>query len=652
MTVPDHKTLEEMYRVAVTIRLLEEKLLGLFSEGKLSGTTHTYLGQEGLAAAMAGLLRPDDVIFSSHRCHGHYVTYGGPLEGLLGEVMGRACGVSGGRGGSQHLHYRRFFSSGVQGGIAGNATGAALALQHKGEDGIAIVFLGDGTLGEGLVYESLNFAQLRKLPVLFVVEDNGIAQTTPVELAVSGGMAERARAFGMAAQEVESNDAVLLREVMTEAIGHVRAGKGPFFQVVHTCRMGPHSKGDDTRPPEALAPWREKDPLQLLEQRLTPEAVARIRSEAEAALAAALAVAEQSPPSSIPTHESLLPSTSQPAAPPWATRQESCVSALNRGLHALFDREPRSIMLGEDLLDPYGGAFKVSAGLSTAHPERVITTPISEAGIAAWATGAALLGLRPVAEFMFGDFIALAADQLLNHVPKYPWVTDGAASLPLVLRCPMGGRRGYGPTHSQCIEKHFLGVDGLRVIALNPITDPGELLQRAAALDSPTLVIENKVMYAKPLMPCVEGRIGDFMVRTSEHAFPAILMQLADAPCDAVLVTYGGMVSHAMEAAERMMLDDERHVAVLVLTQLSPLPLSVVASLLPTARALITVEEAHPEGGWGGEFIAALCCAGRTFPRVARVGARCGNVPAARILEDAVLPDVDAIIRAVEDVLA
>lgn len=652
MTVPDHKILEEMYRVAVTIRMMEERLLRLFSEGKLSGTTHTYLGQEGLAAAMAGLLRPADVVFSSHRCHGHYVMYGGPLEGLLGEVMGRACGVSGGRGGSQHLHYRRFFSSGVQGGIAGNATGAALALQQLGEDGIAIVFLGDGTLGEGLVYESLNFAQLRKLPVLFIVENNGIAQTTRVEQAVSGNMAERARAFGMAAQEVESNDAVLLREVMTEAIGHVRAGRGPYFQVVHTCRMGPHSKGDDTRPPESLAPWREKDPILLLEQRLSPETAGQIRSSAESKLAAALAIAEQSPPSSIPSNESSLPSASLPAAPPWVTRQESCVAALNRGLHALFAREPRAILLGEDLLDPYGGAFKVSAGLSTAHPERVISTPISEAGIAAWATGAALLGLRPVAEFMFGDFLALAADQLLNHVPKYPWVSGGEVSMPLVLRCPMGGRRGYGPTHSQSIEKHFLGVDGLRVIAINPLTDPGELLLRAAALDAPSLVIENKVMYAKPLMPWRDGRIGDFMVRASEDAFPVLLLQLADAPFDAMVLTYGGMVSHAMEAAERLMLDDERHVGVLVLTQLSPLPLASVLSLLPAARALVTVEEAYPEGGWGSDLIAALACAGASFPHVARVGARCGNVPAARSLEDAVLPDANAIIRAVEDALA
>lgn len=652
MTVPDHKTLEDMYRVAVTIRMLEERLLGLFSEGKLSGTTHTYLGQEGLAAAMTGLLRPADVVFSSHRCHGHYVMYGGPLEGLLGEVMGRSCGVSGGRGGSQHLHYRRFFSSGVQGGIAGNATGAALALQYKGEDGIAIVFLGDGTLGQGLVYESLNFAQLRQLPVLFVVENNGIAQTTPVEQAVSGGMAARARAFGMAAQEVTSNDAVLLREVMTEAMGHVRAGKGPFFQVVHTCRMGPHSKGDDTRTPESLAPWREKDPVLLLEQRLSPDAVKRVRYESDAALRAALAIAEHSAPSTTLPKVPALSSAPDAESPPWAIQEESCVAALNRGLHALFAREPRAVLLGEDLLDPYGGAFKVTAGLSTAFPDRVYSTPISEAGIAAWATGAALLGLRPVAEFMFGDFLALAADQLLNHAPKYPWVSGGEVSVPLVMRCPMGGRRGYGPTHSQCIEKHFLGVDGLRVIALNPLTDPGELLLRAARLDSPTLVIENKVMYAKPLMPWEDGRIGDFMVRASEDAFPALLLQLADAPFDALVATYGGMVSHAMEAAERLMIDEERHVGVLVLTQLSPLPLSSVLSLLPAARALVTVEEAYPEGGWGGEFIAALCCVGKTFPRVARVGARCGNVPAARSLEDAVLPDADVIIRALEELLA
>src|SRR5690606_25722624 len=137
----------------------------------------------------------------------------------------------------------------------------------------------------------------------------------------------------------------------------------------------------------------------------------------------------------------------------------------NAALHAAFAADENVLMLGEDLLDPYGGAFKVARGLSSAYPARVLTTPISEAAIVGLAAGMALRGLRPVVEIMFGDFITLAADQLVNHISKFRWMYNDRVNLPLVVRTPMGGRRGYGPTHSQSLEKLFLGVSGLRILA-------------------------------------------------------------------------------------------------------------------------------------------------------------------------------------------
>jgi len=633
-----------MFATAATIRALEECLLELFSEGRLSGTTHTYLGQEGLAAALCPLLHEDDVVFSSHRCHGHYVMYGGPLEGLLGEVMGKACGVCGGRGGSQHLHYKRFFSSGIQGGIAGNATGAALALKQTRSEGIAIVFLGDGTLGEGLVYESLNFASLNQLPVLFVLEDNGIAQSTPTHTAVSGSILARAAAFGMACAEITSNDALELNDAFAAAADYVRSGHGPFFQAVHTFRMGPHSKGDDTRAPEALAAWRERDPLVLLARHLDEATVAALKQAAAVALADALRMVEASPASMLPTRRES--TTTNPT--PWATRAEPMVKALNRGLHAIFSEDKSAILVGEDLLDPYGGAFKVSAGLSTVFPDRVYSTPISEAGIVAWSVGASLLGLRPIAEIMFGDFLALAADQIINHAAKYGWVSGGEAPASIVIRTPMGGHRGYGPTHSQCIEKHFLGVGGLRVIAANLLLDPGELLRHAVAEVGPVLFIENKVMYAQPMLVCAEGRIGNFTVEADAEIYPTLRLRLAEAPADAVIVAYGGMISAAMAAAERLMLDEELVVEVIAVAQLSPLPIESLLRMLSPARVLVTAEEAHVEAGWGAEVLAVVAeRAPRRFDRLLRVGAALGHVPAARALELEVLPGVERLVETV-----
>ena len=151
---------------------------------------------------------------------------------------------------------------------------------------------------------------------------------------------------------------------------------------------------------------------------------------------------------------------------------KTVLSSLNEALHAAMSDSPFVVFMGEDVLDPYGGAFKVSKGLSTAFPDRVFPTPISEAGIAAIATGMALRGYRPVAEVMFGDFLFLAADQLVNHAAKYRWMYGEKVTVPLVFRAPMGGRRGYGPTHSQTLEKHFLGVPGLWVVAPHELDEP------------------------------------------------------------------------------------------------------------------------------------------------------------------------------------
>jgi pyruvate/2-oxoglutarate/acetoin dehydrogenase E1 component len=157
-------------------------------------------------------------------------------------------------------------------------------------------------------------------------------------------------------------------------------------------------------------------------------------------------------------------------------------------------------VLGEDILDPYGGAFKVTRGLSTKFPGRVLTTPISEAAIIGVANGMALRGLRPVAEIMFGDFLTLSADQLVNHAAKFRWMYNNNVHVPLVVRTPMGGRRGYGPTHSQSLEKMFLGTPGMKVVAPNTLGNPGQLLEEAIRDEDPVLFVEHKLLYTCRLL--------------------------------------------------------------------------------------------------------------------------------------------------------
>jgi TPP-dependent pyruvate/acetoin dehydrogenase alpha subunit len=278
-----------LYRTMLLIRRFEERALAEFSTGKLFGTTHAYIGQEADAAAIFSTADPGDIVFSSHRCHGHFLAYGGlssfrdyPYK-LAAELMGKATGLVGGRGGSQHIHWRNFYSNGIQGGIAPVATGAAYAEKIQKTGKIAIVFLGDGTLGEGVLYESLNIASLWQIPILFVVENNHYAQTTPIEKGVAGSISARFAAFGIQVWEVDTSDVLELRPRAAEALEHVRVSGLPGAMILHTHRFSAHSKGDDIRDRETIAKIRaEFDPLTIHAPRLSPAELAQAETEVTA----------------------------------------------------------------------------------------------------------------------------------------------------------------------------------------------------------------------------------------------------------------------------------------------------------------------------------------------------------------------------------
>jgi len=284
-----------LFRTMLLIRRFEERLLAEFSTGKLAGTTHAYIGQEADAAGIFSVTDPGDVIFSSHRCHGHFLAYGGDPYRLAAELMGKATGLVGGRGGSQHIHWRNFFSNGIQGGILPVATGMALAEKVNKTDKIALAFLGDGTLGEGALYESLNIASLWSLPILFVVENNRYAQTTPIELAVAGTITGRFSAFGITTLEWDTSDVLEVQAAALEAVGSIRRNGRPVGLILHTYRFSAHSKGDDVRDPAEIARAREKDPLLIHAPRLTDAERARAESEVAAAIADAFARADADP---------------------------------------------------------------------------------------------------------------------------------------------------------------------------------------------------------------------------------------------------------------------------------------------------------------------------------------------------------------------
>lgn len=645
------------------IRAVEERLLALFAAGKLFGTTHTCIGQETCAVAVIGALdRARDVIFSSHRCHGHYLAYTDDPAPLFAEIMGRATGVCGGRGGSQHLCVENFHSNGVQGGIVPVATGVALAERRAASGAVTVCFLGDGTLGEGAVYEAFNLAALTAAPILFVLEHNRYAQSTPTARTTAGDVAARAAAFGIATDRRAADDPVALLAHMRAVVARVRAGEGPFFQVLDTERLAAHSKGDDDRDPAELAALRDRDPLTALRLRVGATTAAVLEREAQARVDAAVATAEAAPFADLdPRAEAAAfeahghrPDLPPALAAAVADPNQLVVQHLNAALHRLMAVDDRVLLIGEDLLDPYGGAFKVSRGLSTAFADRVLSTPISEAGFIGLATGLALRGQRPVVEIMFGDFLALGADQILNHLAKFRFMYDQQVEVPLVIRTPVGGRRGYGPTHSQCIEKMFLGVPGLVTVAISLRHDPGELLRRAVTLDPrPLLFLEQKLLYAKRLQ--VEPPAGLEPASHPSEAdalYPTAAFRPAGFDADVTVVTYGGMTEIVEAALAAAFAEDEAVAEYLVPAQLAPLRLDpILASVRRTGR-LVVVEEGTGPWGFGAELVAAVVEAlPEAPPRCARVAAHHLPIPGARPAEDAVLPDAARVVAAIRQVM-
>ena len=288
-------THQELYRQMLRIRRFEETVLDSFPRGLFYGTTHTYIGQEANAVGVLTSMHEGDIVVSNHRCHGHFLAYGGSMHALAAELMGRSTGICGGRGGSQHIQWKNFYANGILGGTVPLAVGMALGERASDTDEIVFSFLGDGTLGEGVVYESLNMASLWNLPVLFLVENNRYAQSTPVHLHLAGKITARFEAFGIPAEEIDTADVSLIAASADREANLVREGSGPRAIVIDTYRFAPHSKGDDTRDPEEIASFRKNDPILHQASHIEQEELKSIESEVDEEVTEAFQRAQADP---------------------------------------------------------------------------------------------------------------------------------------------------------------------------------------------------------------------------------------------------------------------------------------------------------------------------------------------------------------------
>lgn len=636
-----------LYAYGDLIRRTEQLILTQFGRGLVSGTTHTCLGQELCQMAVVRALRhPDDVVLSNHRNHGHFLSYSGEFTGLVAEVMGREAGVCGGHGGSQHLAYMHFHSNGVQSGMSGIGVGLGLARKLDNSESIVTVMVGDGTLGQGLLYESMNLASVWNVPVLFVVENNGIAQTTDTRETIGGTIEGRGAAFGLSTWHYDDADPRFFEQV--EAVVEVvRGSQRPGFLVIDTRRMGPHSKGDDLRPKDEMSAIQERDPLTALGAQLPEDVRLSIEERNESFIREVESEATSSPEARFeqPPRHIFSNTGSNPESStikPLTSGQSGNVrSHLNEAMRFLLETSDRTIVLGEDLHDPYGGAFKVTAGLSSDFPGRVISTPISEAGITGAAIGLSLAGYLPVMEVMFADFLSLCMDQLYNHAVKFPGVFADV-QVPLVIRAPSGGGRGYGPTHSQSPENLFTSIPGLTVVFGSQRHDIGQLLVNATTeWKYPVLFLEHKLLYGEQ-HGCgdfvqLEPKKGDVATRL----FPTMIRKNKEP--DVTILTYGGMLPLVEKVTEYLEREEELAVEIVVPSLLAPLPRESLISCLKDTRRLAIVEEAHDNFGVSAEILASLMEVGINSHAI-RIGTPPVPISSARSLECDILPSEDRLI--------
>ncbi|MGE4132674.1 MAG: dehydrogenase E1 component subunit alpha/beta [Bdellovibrionales bacterium] len=630
----------DIFKKAFFIREFESTLLQLYSEGLIAGTIHTCLGQELVGAVIAEHLREQDFVFSNHRGHGHFLARYDEPEKLLAEIMGRTTGLCGGRGGSQHIHYKRFWASGVQGSLVPVAAGTAWAqILNQAAGTLAIAFVGEGTFGQGVLYETMNIASRHQLPLLLVVENNGYAQSTKSDDTMAGTLGGRARAFEMESTIVDTWNPEEFYLTSGRLIASLRERPRPAILQVNTYRLGAHSKGDDDRPQNEIESFAKKDPI----NRLVAKGSSDVQAWAHNAKERMAELTDKVKRQSIASAPGLTAIENQAISwrPIETTKPERVVKRLNQSLHDLAEKYPNLHFLGEDLCDPYGGAFKITKGLSTKFPERVLNMPISEAALVGVSTGMALGGILPFTEIMFGDFLLLAADQLVNVAAKIPFLGTKESPLKMVIRTPMGGYRGYGPTHSQSLEGRFLGLSGLRVYAYNSLLDPNDYYPRVLSDSSgPVLSIENKSLYSEIFPSPILSR---FEVSQSNDNATVFLARLPkQTKPDVSIITYGAMVNLALQASLEISEELDLYCQVLAPLRLWPFSLAAWADELPPQSLIIALEEGPQTAGFSAEVL-AQACEGLSAKRFAlrRLGAQSDFLPATLEAERSVLPSVE-----------
>lgn len=665
-------------RQMMEIRALENNIANLLGKAVLKGASHLYAGQEAVAVGAIGALKDTDIITSTHRGHGHAHAHGDsaaetPEEKqahynkMMAEVLGKSGGYCKGKGGSMHIadvDHGNLGATGIVGGNIPVAVGAALAQKLQGTDSVVVCFFGDGATNTGNFHESLNMASIWDLPVVFVVENNKYAMSVPFAKASNlENAADRACAYGIPGETVDGMDVLKVRQTVSIAVERARRGEGPTLVECQTYRYYGHSHSDPRayRTREEEAEYRQKDPIKRLQKDLEvigfidENEIDDFQNEVQEKLDRAMAYSEASPPpdpSELKT-DVFAPSKTGPEdieaehklreklrnTPDM--RSISYADAVKEAMREEMLRDDRVFLMGEDV-GLYGGAYGASRGLLEEFGEkRVIDTPISEATIGGAAVGAAMSGMRPIAEIMYVDFTPLVMDQIANQGAKNRYMFGGKTKVPMVVRTEGGAGRAIAAHHSQSLESLWTHFPGIYVVMPATPYDAKGLLKTAIRDDNPVMFIEHKMLYKE------KGPVPE-----EDYIIPFGVADVKRSGSDLTIVTYSRMVLRALEAAE-VLAKEGIDVEVIDLRTLNPLDMDTIVKSIQKTGRFVGVTEAYENTSFISEVMARVNEEAFDWldaPMV-RVSSENVPVPRAEILEDLAIPNVEKIVKACRKVM-
>jgi pyruvate dehydrogenase E1 component beta subunit/2-oxoisovalerate dehydrogenase E1 component len=636
------------------IRRFEEKCAELYTQEKIRGFLHLYIGQEAIAVGVMQALKPEDAVVATYREHGHALARGLSMDCVMAEMYGKQEGCSRGRGGSMHIfdNATNFYGgNAIVGGGLPLAVGLALADKLQGRQRVTACFFGEGAVAEGEFHESLNLAALWQLPVLFVCENNLYAMGTALNLSESEtDIHKKAESYRIEARVVDGMDVVAVEAAAQSAAEAVRTTGKPVFLECRTYRFRAHSMFDAQlyRNKAEVEAWKAKGPIVRYQGWLTETGIAHpsdiaameetVAEEVEASVAFAEAGTWEPVEGLLTDVYAAAGSETAVAAPAVPLPAMTYREAVREALREALTQDPRIFLMGEDV-GRYGGCYAVSMGLLEAFgPERIRDAPLSEAGFTGAGIGAALAGMRPIIEVMTVNFSLLALDQILNTAATLRHMSGGQFGVPLVIRMATGAGKQLAAQHSHSLEGWFAHIPGIKILAPATVADARAMLAPALADPDPVLIFENVMLYNR---------------RAEEDAAaapsPANVWQAAVrlAGRDVTLVAYGGALWRAMAAAEALAaegIDAE----VIDLRSLRPLDDATVAASLTRTRRAVVVDDGWRSGSLAAEVAARLTerCFWSLDAPVERVCCAEVPIPYPRHLEQAALPQASEIAAA------